>query len=219
MEHNRDISFTKSDFWRAFAAGAIIALFAVPVLENIKIFEIAREYDPTVLRVALIAWFMILPLASALGLFVFYRMALIWRPVAFEVGKYGLVGWLNTFLQIGVFNGLIWITAITQGLAVDLFAVISFVAAATNGFFWNKFWTFNAYGTNRGKSEYIKYFSVVGITSLLNTTFLHLMVNVVGAPQGFDPKIWANVVLATLIPISFIGNFLGSKFFAFKKLP
>jgi len=44
------------------------------------------------------------------------------------------------------------------------------------------------------------------------------LINTIGAPQGIDPKVWANIAFFVLIPISFLGNFFGYKIFVFKSL-
>lgn len=201
------IKFSKSDFWRAFIAGEGIALLSLPIFKNLKIFNLNLIF----------IWIIFLPFAAALGLYFVYRLTINRWSVVFQVGKYGIIGLLNTFLAAAIFNFLILVTGITQGLWMDAFIVIAFCGGVTNSFFWNKFWTFNANNNGKAKKEYVKFFVITGIVSLLNAFLMHILINVIGAPHGLDSKIWANIAFALLIPISFLGNFFGYKIFVFRK--
>lgn len=212
------MDFSRQDLWRAAIAGEAIAILSLPVLENIKFFEILAVRGITYSQF-LFSWLIILPVASAVGLYLSYRLIGFWGPTIFELAKYGIVGWLNTFLQAGTFNLLIIMTGIANGWLVDAFALLSFIVSVTNGFFWNKFWTFSAADTKRGEKEYAKYVFVTSATSLLGLLLLHIIINTIGAPRGIDEKVWANIALAILMPVSFFGNFFGSKLFVFKEQP
>lgn len=201
------IKFSKSDFWRAFVAGEGIALLLIPILKNLKIFNLTLVF----------IWIIFLPFAAALGLYLVHRLTIHRWPVAFQVAKYGIIGLLNTFLAAAIFNFLILITGIARGLWMDVFIAVSFCGGLTNSFFWNKFWTFNANNTGKTKKEYVNFFVVTGIVSLLNAFLMHILINVIGAPHGLDPRVWANIAFFVLIPISFLGNFFGYKIFVFRK--
>jgi len=134
-----------------------------------------------------------------------------------QVGKYWIVGFLNTLLAVGILNLLMFLTGIARGWFVDLFLIIAFSVTTTHSFLWNKFWIFNANGSGMAKKEYARFFGISAAMSLLAIFFMHILVNVAGAPRGIGHKIWANISLVLLIPISFLGNFFGYKFFVFKK--
>ena len=63
-------------------------------------------------------------------------------PAIWQLGKFMLVGTLNTFIDLWVLNFLMVFSGITSGWYFSLFKAISFSSAATNSYFWNKFWTF-----------------------------------------------------------------------------
>lgn len=210
-----EISFSKIDIWGSIIAGGLIALLSLPVLKNIGFFETSFMRDSWFAYVWLPVWFVAVPLVSLLGLYGSYRLGFKW-PVVFKIGKYGIIGLLNTFLSAGISNLFILITGIAAGWWVDVFFAIAFAITITHSFFWNKFWTFRAHDTNNGKSEYARFFSVTTTTSLINIFVLHILINSIGAPQGIDPKVWANIALVILVPIAFLGNFFGYKFFVFK---
>jgi len=199
--------FSRADFWKAVIAGELIALLALPVLKNLGFF---KSWFISI-------WLSALPLATVFGLYVFYFVAIRKWPLLYQIGKYGIVGWLNLFVTAGVLNFLILISDIAKGLIFDVFVIISFCAGITNAFFWNKYWTFGMNDSGDGKKEYVKFFVVSGVVAIVNAGLMHLWVNVIGAPETIDPKIWVNIAFGALIPVSFFGNFFGYRLFVFKE--
>lgn len=210
-----EIKIAKSDFWRAAIAGEIIALFSLPVLKNLNFFTHLSFFG---LYLFLASWMLLLPSLSGFTLFFSYKLALFSKKIFFfEVGKYGLIGALNTLISGGIFNLLMAITGVAKGLTADFFIAISFSIAITHSFFWNKFWTFKAHSKKEIKREYFKFFAVSGAVALLNLFLMHILINAVGGYVSIEPKIWANISIGILIPISFLGNFFGYKTFVFCK--
>ena len=211
------MEFKKSDVWRAAIAGEAIAILSIPILKNISIFEILIRQNHGFVFFALVAWLVFLPAAAAFGIYAVHRLA-VWKwPSLFEVGKYGIIGLLNTFLAAGILNFLILITGAAEGWLFDGFVVLSFVIATTHSFFWNRFWIFKTKNTDCVKKEYARFFTVTGSVSVLTIFLMHILVNVIGAPQGLDIKMWVNISFALLVPVSFLGNFFGYKIYVFNK--
>lgn len=211
------ITFSKSDFWRAFVAGALIALLALPVLKNLGVLGLLAGYGNFVFYLIAAVWLVFLPLAVGSGLYIVYCLLVPRRPTFYRIGKYGIVGLLNTFLTLGILNFLIIASGIDSGIIFDFFVAISFLGGVTNAFFWNKFWTFESKRTEEIKKEYLFFFAVTGATTLINIFLMHIFVNVIGAPFSLDLKVWANISSLFLIPVSFFGNFFGWKILVFKK--
>ncbi|MBI5221640.1 MAG: GtrA family protein [Candidatus Magasanikbacteria bacterium] len=218
MEHNRDISFTKSDFWLSIIAGEAIAVLAIPVLKNVKILGMLTGSNHNLIIIFLVSWFVSLPIATAGGLYLVWYLAGLRWPSLFQIAKYGIIGWMNVFLSAGILNFFIWLTGVASGWMVDVFIAISFITTMTYSFFWNKLWTFHAGGALSRGAEYIKFFGVSGAVASLNLFLLHLLINTIGAPAGLDEKIWANIAFFGLIPASFLGNFFGYKLLVFSRI-
>lgn len=211
-----EIKITRYDFFKAAIAGEVIALFSLPVLKNLNLFSSFSFFS---LCVFLAAWLLLLPPLSVLTLFISHKLAIFSKKLFFfEVGKYGLIGMLNTLISGGFFNLLMAITGVDKGLTADLFIAISFSAAITHSFFWNKFWTFRAHGTKEMKKEYFEFFAVSGAVALLNLFLMHILINIIGNYVNIEPKIWANMSIGILIPVSFLGNFFGYKLWVFGKI-
>lgn len=212
-----EIKFFKKDFRLTILAGEATAWLSLPILKNIKIFDILIEKNINATGF-LIFWILFIPAAAILALSAFYFFAKYKNRIGFfELGKYGVVGVLNTFLNAGIFNFLIFITDISLGIIVDLFFVIAFTGTVINSFFWNKYWSFEKRSAENIKTEAVQFFGISAAVALINAVILHIIVNVIGAPPGIDPKIWANVALALTIITAFFGNFFGYKFIVFKK--
>src|SRR3989344_477970 len=191
---------------RVAIVGEAIALLTLPTLKNINFFEPAF----------VVVWLIFMPAAVSAGFYLIYLMSAR-RPVLLELGQYGLVGCFNFFLDAGIFNFFILITGVASGWLVDVFIIMAFAITITQSFLWNKFWIFKANDLDSAHAQYAKFFSITIATSLLGLLFMHLMINTIGAPSGFDLKVWANLALLVLIPASAMGNFLGYKFFVFNK--
>ncbi len=132
-----------------------------------------------------------------------------------QFGKFAAVGTLNTLVDLGVLNLLILITDLASGAPFVGFKTISFLVATTNSYFWNKFWTFGSRMPVTGK-EYLRFaFFTLGGT-LINVGIASLVVNVIGAPEGMNPKLWANIGALCGVFAGFMWNFLSYKFIVFK---
>ena len=140
--------------------------------------------------------------------------------VVFQIAKFILVGGLNTLVDLGVLNLLIWFSGINAGWFYSAFKGISFVVAVVNSYFWNKFWTFRKTENQDDKiegGEFIKFFFVSAVGFVINVGSASFIVNFIGPLAGFSQNLWANIgaLLAGFIGLAW--NFLGYKFIVFKK--
>lgn len=140
---------------------------------------------------------------------------LLQRILGWKFVRYGLVGVLNMFLSFAIFNFLIWISGITRGIEITFFSAITFAIVVTHSFFWNKFLVFKSQGASH--REYVKFFTVSTTTALVNVGIISLLVNSIGAPEGIDPLLWANIAVFITIPVSVLGNFTGYALLVFKE--
>lgn len=212
-----EIKYTKKDFWLAILAGEIIVWLSLPTLKNIKILGLLAKWGIG-LKLFVVFWAFFVPASAILGLYLFYLAAKHKNKVGFlQMGKYGVIGVLNTLLNAGIYNFLIFITNIASGFTVDLFFITAFVVTVTNSFLWNRYWAFEQIGTETVGKDAFQFFFISTVVAVINIGILHIIVNVIGAPANIDLKIWANVALALTIITSFFGNFFGYKFIVFKK--
>lgn len=212
-----EMKYTKKDFVLAILAGEIITWLSLPTLKNLELLSILSGWGIEFNRF-IIFWVFFMPAGAILGLGAFYALAKIKNRIGFfQLGKYGVIGVLNTFLNAGIYNLLIFVTNTATGFILDMFFVIAFVITVINSFFWNKYWSFEEKQAETLRQEAINFFDVSAAVAAINMIILHIIVNTIGAPANIDPKIWANIALAFTIITAFLGNFFGYKFIVFKK--
>lgn len=137
-----------------------------------------------------------------------------------QAGKFILVGILNTLIDLGVLNLLMFVTNIASGLWFSVFKGISFITAVINSYILNRAWTFKGVGQENKGKEFLQFFIVSLVGFGINVGVASLVVNVIAgqiACLGFSPKIWANVGAISATFCSMVWNFIGYKFLVFKK--
>jgi len=212
-----EMKYTKKDLVLAILAGEIITWLSLPTLKNLNLLNLLSEWEIG-LKLFVAIWAIFLPVGAVLGLGMFYFIAKIKNRIGFfQLGKYGVIGVLNTFLNAGIYNLLIFLTDTAIGFILDLFFVMAFIITVINSFFWNKYWSFEEKRTEVFGKEALNFFGVSTFVAIINIAMLHIIVNTIGAPANIEPKIWANIALAFTIITAFLGNFFGYKFIVFKK--
>jgi len=160
----------------------------------------------------------ILPILVVIGLFIADLIAKKIK-VIWQLAKFVVVGALNTFVDLGILNFLIFASKIDTraGVLYGIFKFISFSCAATNSYFWNKTWTFEKGSQVKGK-EFAGFYFVTGIGALINVGIAVFLVKVIGPQFNLAQNLWAGAVAPFIgVLCGFIWNFLAYKFFIFKK--
>ena len=133
----------------------------------------------------------------------------------FQFIKFLCVGLINTGVDFGVLNLLMFLTGITVGVGYSFFKAISFTVAVINSYFLNKRWTFRREGKME-KKEFIKFLIISLIAFGINVSTASLLVNLIGPIGNISSYLWANIsALAATVFTTFI-NFFGYKYFVFK---
>jgi putative flippase GtrA len=68
-----------------------------------------------------------------------------WRHALWQIIRFGIVGGLNTAIDVLLLNVFLWIYPTNSTLLVLLFNSIAYVLGAMNSFLLNKYWTFKNY--------------------------------------------------------------------------
>lgn len=130
--------------------------------------------------------------------------------------KFCLVGASSTVISISIQ----WMLLHAFPLAPWwLLVSIAFCFGVTNGFIWNRLWTFRARDLGSPKQQYPKFVLTniigLGLNLLITKGFLTLFTGQLVHAQNPDPK---QVTLASLcaIPIVVIWNFCAARFWTFR---
>lgn len=197
----------KKDFFLVAVIGFLVGWLLLMPLKNLGL-----EIKP------------LLVLASVVGLTLFAPAALFILKllsrrfkVLEQFGKFAAVGTLNTLLYLAVINLLIFLTDVSRGTLYSLFVAVGFLVSTTNSYLWNKFWTFQSrVPINIREYGRFAFFTIIGL--LINAGTASLIVNVIGAPGDFNPKLWANIGALTAVFVSLFWNFISYRKMVFKNI-
>jgi len=215
----------KTDILAAFTIGELTALILLGISKNIK----ELEQIPFL-------WLgcIIFPLLAILGILIASFLAKK-IPIIFQTAKFFLIGVLNTFIDLGILNFLMWVFAISSGIPYSIFKSFSFGCSVINSYFWNKSWAFSSSAQSYGGSseafgeggkknenkfshhEFSGFCLISVISFFLNVSIASLLVNVLGPQFGLSQVAWANTGAIIATCFAWICNFFGYKFLVFKK--
>jgi len=122
--------------------------------------------------------------------------------------RFVIVGLLNTFVDLGAF----YLLGLIPGMPIVAAKAVSYVLGIGNSFFWNKYWTFGAKGSEQGKREFALFFAVNLPPLAVNVvvfTVLGLWLDS-GSTWMYMSKAFAAAVIAV------VWNFFGSRYLAFR---
>lgn len=150
------------------------------------------------------------------------------KDLMFQIGKFVIVGGINTGIDFVVLNILMFMTGYSEGPYFAVLKGLSFIVAVTNSYIMNKFWTFKEKGKTDVSRQFTQFFIVSLIGMGINVTVASLVVNfiprpsfiadiVVGSKTIQGVVLWANVGTLTATFAALVWNFIGYKMFVFKK--
>ncbi|MEA1926438.1 MAG: GtrA family protein [Patescibacteria group bacterium] len=195
------------DYLFAAIIGGSFGLFSIPILKNIDLPFIPLNIGTYAAIVIFFAVFAVLAIWTA---------ALIGKtiPVVFQFAKFSAIGAFNTFLDWGILNILIIATGIAAGAGYSIFKAFSFIIATFGSYFWNKHWAFQSKQKTSGK-ELGSFLLVSAIGMIINVSLASFIV--ISSVFDLSPERLANVGAAVATIASLLWNFIGYKFFVFKK--
>lgn len=222
---------SKKDYFLVSIIGFLFGLLLLPVLKNLKLGFFEFNF---INIAAVVAGFVIFANFALFAAFLFGRRI----PVVLQFAKFGAVGALNTLLDLGILNFLIYLTGFFAGIHYSAFKSFSFIIANINAYFWNKYWTFqktrtyaddtqtNAEKNLRGSAlspresasfkEFSQFFIVSVIGLGINVGLASFVVNIIGPQGSVSAESWANIGALVATFASLIWNFIGYKLFVFK---
>jgi putative flippase GtrA len=192
----------KKDLLLSFIASLITAAFLVPTLINTDYYQ----KIPFIFAIL----FVVFPVATIIGTYIAYilgrKLAIFW-----QLAKFALVGVLNTAIDFGILNALIFTTGITSGIGIIPLNVASFSTAIVNSYFWNKKWVFGA-----SKGSFVVFVVVTLIGLGINTGVVFALTTFVPPVFVTSETLWANLAKVLATALSLIWNFAGYRLIVFK---
>lgn len=191
--------------------GAIIGVLIQPILAN----NAPNLHLDLRLRFGIFILFLIL---APLALWIAQLLSQWWKGL-YQFAQFAAVGTLNSFIDVGVFNleTFFYGSSIVTTALFALFKAISFLFATTNSFVWNKYWTFSAREKTNAR-ELGGFYGIAALGWILNVGVATIVKILGPASSAGDARVWTNIVAPVAgIAASFIWNFIGYKYFVFKK--
>ncbi len=201
--------FQKKDYLFATIIGFSFALFSIPILQNLNFSFLQINIKFILLSVL----FFVLLANLGIGISWLIGQKI---PVIFQIAKFSAIGAFNTFLDWGILNALIYFTHIASGLGYASFKGFSFLIAVITSYFWNKYWAFESHEKANIK-EFNNFILTSLVGALINISTAYMVVRFLTPLHLTSPERLANLGAATATLVSMVWNFVGYKFFVFKK--
>ncbi|MBI2062956.1 MAG: GtrA family protein [Candidatus Yanofskybacteria bacterium] len=161
---------------------------------------------------------MIAPLIFISGLY-FGKCLSRWKEFFAPFSRFVILGFLNTGIDFGIFNLLMFLTDMQRGILVSVFLTASFSVAVINSYFWNKFWVFGSVArTSVGGKEFVT-FAIITVAGLLLKVGVSSGIIFLIPPQyGLGQLGWNNIAAVIGTFFNLTSNFIGYRLIVFKKL-
>lgn len=127
--------------------------------------------------------------------------------------RFGLVGSLNTLIDLAVLNGLLWVWPTHHNSALLLYNSIAFSIGAINSFLLNRYWTFQRTGYP-GVRE-IARFALTTLAALSCNDALLWLISGLLHPVFLSAPLWANVSKLGAIGGTVLLSYLGMRLWVF----
>ena len=134
-----------------------------------------------------------------------------------QIGRFAVVGVINTGVDLVVLNLLIYVSHVGErGFFYTVFKSISFIAALTNSYFMNKYWTFAGKGTSNRVIE-VSEFAIVSVVGFLINVGVSSLVVYYIPPIIVSPAVWPSIGALFGTAFGLVWNFIGYKLLVFEK--
>ncbi|MEK7555291.1 MAG: GtrA family protein [Patescibacteria group bacterium] len=206
----------KKDYILGISSGLLIGVLALPVIRAIKP-EIYGKFAFLVIPFFLIGT----PLGLIVANYIGRKISIIW-----QIGKFGVIGVLNTLVDWGVLAILIFSfrkylnidskDLLIAGIAFySLYKAISFIIANINSYYWNKYWTFATGVAKKTKAEFLQFFMVSILGFSINVGIASYVFKYIHPIGGLNFDQWGIIGAAVGSVVGLAWNFIGYKFIVF----
>jgi len=141
-------------------------------------------------------------------------------PIIEQFLKFGLIGAMNTLVDLGILNVLMYGSGQTEGIYYSIFKAISFTGAVIFSYNLNKRWTFQDLSDEDRAKKFTQFLFISIIGAVINISTATLVVTYIKPLANITfltSQLWGNIGALAGTAIGLIWNFLGYKFIVFKK--
>jgi len=134
-----------------------------------------------------------------------------------QFSKFVVIGFVNTGIDFGILNLLMWLFKIYSGKWLIPLNMISFTVAVVNSYFWNKLWVFKDSEDSETGKKFSQFIFITLIGMVINSSIVFGIATYISPFFGLSKELWANLAKVAATGFSLIWNFTGYKFIVFKK--
>ena len=145
------------------------------------------------------------------------RPARSWSASFWQIVRFGIVGTLNTIIDILMLNILLWRFPTHDANHLLLYNSIAYTLGALNSFSLNKYWTFQRRQTISG-GELVRFALVNGAGILCNDSIIWMVARTLH-PLIVSNLLWANASKLAAISGTMIVSYLGMRLWVFASKP
>ena len=133
-----------------------------------------------------------------------------------QLFRFGIVGAVNTLVDLAVLNLLILVTHTGRaGAMYALFKTVAFACAVFNSYLMNRSWTFARIAEKKPMLEGLQFFFISVLGAVVNVGSSWYVATYTHPSWGIDPKWWPSVAALVGTAFSLGFNFVGYKFWVF----
>ncbi len=130
-----------------------------------------------------------------------------------QVLRFGLVGGLNTVVDLMILNGLLWLLPTTSTPTLLAYNALAFSLGAVNSFLLNKYWTFKY--TQRATTKEVMRFAIATLCGIMWSTLVLWLASAVLHPLTVNSTLWANVSKGIAIVSSALLSYVSMRLWVF----
>ncbi|OWK27358.1 MAG: hypothetical protein US76_03950 [Parcubacteria group bacterium GW2011_GWA2_38_13b] len=134
----------------------------------------------------------------------------------FQFFRFVAVGLLNTGIDFGILNILVWFFGIAIGWPVAVFNIVATGIAMVNSYFLNKYWAFKKTEKNNTAKEGFLFVIFTFLGMGINTGAVYCFVNFFDPLFGINETLWLNLGKIFATVLSLFWNFFWYKFIVFR---
>ena len=127
--------------------------------------------------------------------------------------RFGMVGCLNTTIDLLVLNGLLWLWPGQAMTRLLLFNTIAYAYGALISFVFNRYWTFQR--TGRPKAREGARFLLVTLAAIVCNALIVWLMSKILLPVHLNPTLWTNSSKVAAIGGTILVSYLGMRLWVF----
>jgi len=127
--------------------------------------------------------------------------------------RFGLVGGLNTLVDLLILNGLLWLFPTTSSLMLLAYNALAYSLGAVNSFLLNKYWTFG-HRQKTTRRELVR-FTLTTLCGIGWSNSILWLASTVLHPFLVNPTVWANASKVLAIGGTALISYLGMRLWVF----